>query len=124
MTILDRKDIKNAILTDARFRESFSELKEDIDKVLAKPECSCNIPIYDKFFKYKDKLSMYFTNKEIKAPHEIVKEEQNKWTVINCKVEELEEILNKTQKFGRKYLTVARWEDHATVIVNDMGIVF
>lgn len=124
MKKLTRQEIKAAILTDSRFRELFSDFKDDMDAVLSNPDCACHIPIYDKFFKHKDRLLMYFSNREIKHPAEEANEEQNYWTVINCKVDELEEILNKTHRFGRKYITVARWEEYATVIVNDMGIVF
>jgi hypothetical protein len=122
---LTRLEIKHAIISDSRFRELFPELKEDVAKVLQNPSCGCNVPIYDKFFKYKDRLAQYFSEREIKAPHEEAAEaSQNHWNVINCKVDELEDFLNKLHKVGRLQLAVARYEDQITVIVNDIGIVF
>lgn len=122
---LTRLEIKQAILTDGRFRELFPELSDDIRKILNNPGCACNAPMLDKFFKYKDRLLEYFSNRDIKSPQEQVQEDnQNHWTVINCKVEELESVLNKLHKFGRKQIAVARYENDLTVIVNDMGIMF
>ncbi len=122
---LSRLEIKNAILNDARFRKLFPELKDEINKVIHDPGCACNVPIYDKFFKYKKRLSEYFSNRSIKTPEEEKKElEQNHWSVFNCKADELESVLNKMHKIGRKQIAVARYEDELTVIVNDLGVIF
>lgn len=122
---LSRLDIKHAILTDGRFRELFPEIKEDIAKVINNPSCACNIPIYDQFFKFKDRLAKYFSNKEIQSPQEEVQElNQNHWNVINCKVEELENVLNQMHKIGRVQIAIARYEDQVTIVVNDPGIIF
>lgn len=122
---LSRLDIKQAILTDSRFRELFPELKSDIQKVLNNPSCACNAPIYDNFFKYKDRLTDYFKGKEIKSFKEQATEDsQNHWNVINCKIDELEAVLNKLHKFGRIQIAAARYQDEVTVIVNDLGIMF
>lgn len=120
---LSRLEIKQAILTDSRFRDLFPELKEDISKVISNPSCACNVPIYDKFFKHKDRLAKYFSEREIKDPKQEAEENnQNHWSVINCKVDELEEVLNKMHKLGRVQIAVARFQDEVTVIVNDPGI--
>jgi hypothetical protein len=122
---LTRLDIKHAILTDGRFRDLFPELKEDIAKVLNNPSCACNIPIYEEFFRFKDRLGKYFSSKEIKSPKEEVEEDnQNHWSVINCHVDELEGVLNKMHKVGRQQIAVARYEDEITLVVNDLGIMF
>jgi hypothetical protein len=122
---LTRLNVKHAILTDSRFRDLFPELREEIVKVLSNPSCGCNVPIYDQFFKYKDRLAKYFSGHEIKSPQEeAVEDNQNHWNVINCKVDELEEVLNKLHKVGRVQIAVARYQDELTVVVNDTGIVF
>jgi hypothetical protein len=122
---LSRLDVKQAILTDARFRDLFPELKKEIAEVLNNPSCACNIPIYDIFFKYKGRLAKYFSSHEIKSPQEeVIDDNKNHWNVINCKVEELEEVLNKLHKVGRVQIAVARYQDELTVVVNDPGILF
>ena len=122
---LSRLEIKNAVLNDKRFRDLFPELQEDIAKVIGNPSCACNVPIYDKFFKHKDRLVKYFSNREIKNPVEEVKEtNQNHWSVYNCNVEEIEEVLNKMHKHGRHQIAIARYEDEVTIIVNSLGIMF
>lgn len=118
-------EIKNSILHDARFRVLFPELEKEFQDVLKNPSCGCNLPIYRKVLEYKDRLSKYFPNREIVTP----KEEAdalgpNQWSVINCKAEELEGVLNGLHKFGRKQIAVSRWEDQVTVVVNDIGVVF
>jgi len=124
-TRLSRLEIKHAILTDGRFRKLFPELNEDILKVLNDPSCGCNVPVYDKFFKYKNRLAKYFSKRDIKSPEEEVQEmNQNNWNVINCKADELEEVLNKLHKVGRPQLAVARYEDKITVIINEPGVIF
>ena len=122
---LTRLEIKHAILTDGRFRDLFPELKEDIAKVLHNPSCACNVPIYDEFFRFKKRLAKYFSSRAIKSPQEEVTEDnQNHWSVVNCKADELEDVLNKMHKLGRVQLAVARYEDEITLIVNDPGIMF
>jgi hypothetical protein len=122
---LSRLDVKHAILTDKRFRELFPELQEDIAKVLHNPSCACNIPIYDQFFKYKDRLAKYFTDKEIKSPQEEAEEENiNHWNVVNCKADELEEVLNGLHKIGRIQLAIARYQDEITLVTNSAGYIF
>ena len=119
---LTRLEIKQAILTDGRFRDLFPELKSDIHKVLNDPSCGCNVPIYNKFFQFKDRLREYFSDREIKTPEEMSKKEtQNHWKVINCNADELEAILNTLHKHGQAQIAVARYEDKITVIVNEPG---
>jgi len=120
---LSRLEIKQAILTDARFRNLFPELKNDMAEVLNNPSCGCNVPYYDKFFKFKDRLAKYFSGREIKSPEEEVQElNQNHWNVINCSVDKLEEVLNKLHKVGHPQVAVARYEDQVTVIVKESGV--
>lgn len=122
---LTRLEVKHAILSDGRFRELFPELKDEIAKVISNPSCACNVPHYDKFFYYKDRLAKYFSGREVVSPKEEVEEaNQNHWTVTNCSINELEDMLNKMHKLGRVQVAVARYQDQVTVVVNDMGIMF
>lgn len=114
-------DVKQAIY-DERFQRLFPELKEDIDKIIKDPTCSCNRSMYLKFFAYPDRLEKFFPNRIINSiEEEEVKSSQNHWLVINCKVTELEEKLRKLPP-GNKQIAVARYEDQITVIVNNIGV--
>jgi hypothetical protein len=111
-------DVKQAIF-DERFQKLFPELKEDIDRVIKDPTCSCNRSIYLKFFQYKDRLEKFFPNRYIEPVEESIAE--NHWTVINCHVTELEGKLRKLPP-GHKQLAVARYEDQITIVVNHLDV--
>lgn len=118
-------DIKEA-LKDPRFRDSLPhELKEDIVKYLNNPGCACNVPFYRKLLKsYRGHLSNYFPNSVITDEAEEVAElAKNNWSVINCKASELLSRLRNLPP-GRKQITVARWQDEITVIINELDIVY
>lgn len=118
-------EIKNSILHDARFRALFPEMEQEFQEVIKNPSCGCNMPVYRKVLEFKDRLVKYFPNREIVTPKEEVEAlGPNQWSVINCKANELESVLNNLHKFGRKQIAVARWEDQITVVVNDLGVVF
>ena len=98
---------------------------EDFNKVLNNPGCACNVPFYRKVFQYKDRLKEYFPNRSIKTPEEEAEElSQNYWSVTNCHVDELEKVLNKMHRIGRKQVAITRYEDQITLVVNDIGVVF
>jgi predicted nuclease of restriction endonuclease-like (RecB) superfamily len=114
-------DVKQAIY-DERFQKLFPELKEDIDKIIKDPTCSCNRSMYLKFFAYKDRLEKFFPNRIIDSvEEEVVKLSQNHWLVINCKINELEDKLRQLPP-GNKQIAVARYEDQVTVVVNNLGV--
>jgi len=118
-------DVKQA-LRDSRFRESLPEsCKEDVQKYLNNPGCACNIPIYQRLLKEaKQQLQQYFPNRKIAdLDAEFEKLSKNNWSVINCKVDELEAKLKKLPP-GRKQLAVTRYEDQVTVIVNELDMVY
>ena len=125
MKRLTRNDVKKALFGHSQFRDLFPELKDEIIKAMGNPSCPCNVPLFDQILmKYKDRLKEYFGDVEIKSPQEEAAEtSQNHWKVINCKAEELEEILNKLHKIGRVQLAVARYEDEVTLIVNEIGYI-
>jgi hypothetical protein len=67
-------------------------------------------------------LKEYYPDKEIINPDtELPPLQENSWTVINCTVHEIEGHLKKTGP-GRKQIFVARYEEQATVIINDLDV--
>lgn len=125
MAKINLLDIKNA-LKDPNFRETLPpSLKPEIEKILANPNCSCNMKTYQKIMQEApDAVRAFFPQKEYEAPVEEVKQlMQNNWTVLNCSIGELEGRL-KTLAPGRKQLSMSRWEDQVTVIINDLDVVF
>jgi len=120
-------EIKKALLTDGRFRESLSPaLKEEVTKFLANPGCpSCSVPLIRRILsECPDQLRQYFAGREIADPtEEIQKLAKNNWSVINCHVDELEDKLKKLAP-GRKQIAVARYDDQVTVVVNELDLIY
>ena len=125
MTLLD---VKTA-MRDQRFRDSLpEEFKEDVDLYLKNPSCACNHKIYVKVAtKAKKQLREYFPQKETenleKELQTLEKLPENTWSVINCHVNELQKELKRLPP-GRKQLSVSRYEDQVTVVVNELDVVF
>ena len=128
-------DVKTA-LKDESFRTTLPEsLNEDVQKFLGNPNCSCNLKIYQKLMaEAKDQLAKYFPDKFVPnadqiAPNsplaqpDVRKLAQNRFSVINCTVFDLEERMQKLPP-GRKQITITRWEDQVTVLVNELELVF
>jgi hypothetical protein len=119
------QDVKKA-LKDSRFRLNLpKEMEPDINEFLNNPGCACHAPLYRKIIKdCRDQLSRYFPGMKVPEHDEDIKRlAENHWTVINCRVDELESKLANLGP-GRKQLDVARWEDQVTVVVNELDIVF
>lgn len=118
-------DVKTA-LKDPRFRDSLPiELQEDIVSYLHNPGCACNVPFYRKLIKkYSKYLHKYYPGGVVmNEEQEVNKLAENNWTVINCKIFELENRLKQLAP-GRKQLAVSRYEDDVTVIVNEIDILW
>ncbi len=119
------QEVKTA-LNDIAFRRSLpSELAEDIQKYLQNPGCPCNMPVYKRILKLCAKqLREYFPGRDVVNPdEELAKLAENHFTVINCHVDELENIL-KSLPPGRKQIAPARYEDKITVIINELDLIF
>lgn len=109
------------LLKESRFRKEFFEYKKEIDQWINNPDCECNVPLYNAILSQKDKLESYYDDEVIiiDPPIEDFENTQiNNWQVINCHVDELEEILRNLPN-GPKQIAVARYEDQITVVVND-----
>jgi len=116
-------DIKQA-MRDSRFRDSLpqefqEEFREDVQKYLKNPSCKCNTPIYLKVIKEcKKQVQEYYPNKEIVIPEDEI-EQANHWTVINCSINELEKKLKQLNPI-QKQISMARYQDQITVLINEM----
>ena len=118
-------EVKQA-LRDGRFRDSLPlDMREDIAKYLQNPGCACNVPLYRRILKEAGKqLIEYYPGREpMDEAEEIAQLAENHWQVINCSITELESRLAKLPP-GRKQITVARYQDQVTVIVNELELLF
>lgn len=118
-------DIKQA-LKDARFRSALpTELNDEVQKYLSNPGCACNMPLYRKILeRCGDLLRSYFPGRQPADLKEEAKRlAENKFSVINCHVDELESELRRLPS-GRKQIAVARHADQVTVIVNELDIIY
>ncbi len=118
-------EVKQA-LRDSRFRDSLpQEFKDDVQKFLHNPGCSCNLPIYRRILREaKDQLMAYYPGRELlNVEEEISNLAKNNFSVINCSKDELEEKLRRLGP-GRKQIAVARYEDQVTVIVNELDLIY
>ncbi len=120
MSKISIQEVKEA-LRDSKFRLSLPpELKEDVRKYEQNPNCPCNIDVYRNIIKLGAKqLREYYPGNEVITEAELSPVRQNNFVVINCGVEEIEEKL-KPFKFGDWQIAIARWEDKATLIINDV----
>src|SRR4051812_39995881 len=117
-------DVKQAVLSDQRFRDLFPELKDDINAILRNPGCACNRAHLEKFFQYQDRLAQYFPTRLVETiPEQIAKAKHWSCTVINCRIDELEGLLKKLPN-TRKQVAVTRYQDQVTVILNELDEVW
>jgi hypothetical protein len=113
-------EVKQAFLSDIRFRELFPELKAEMDEALRNPTCACNRKLYDKFFEFSDRLRQYFPNRQIESTQEHVDTlAKNNWFVINCTINELESRLKRLPP-GRKQIALSRYQDQITAVINEL----
>lgn len=118
-------DIKTA-LKDLRFRLTLPKgMSAEVDEFINNPGCACHAGLYRKIFKdCREQLARYYPEKAIPDQEEEIKKlADNRWTVINCHVDELKDRLARLGP-GRKQLDVARWKDQVTVVVNELDIIF
>lgn len=118
-------DIKTA-MKDEKFRSDLPEsLAPEVQKFINNPSCSCNVPLYKKILKEaKEQVLNYFPNKEVMSQEEEIERlAKNNWYVINCSIGDLEKEMKKLPA-GRKQVTMSRYEDQVTVIVNELDNLF
>ena len=111
--------IKKA-LRSHQFRDSYPELKKEIDAYIQNPDCKCNAPLYNAILADIDRLKQWFGEDTIVVDPPLPEEpdQLNKWQTINCHIDELEKHLQELPH-GPKQIAIARFEDQVTVIVND-----
>ncbi len=111
--------IKKA-LQDSEFRNLFPHLEEEIDQWIENPGCKCNTPLYNTILSDITQLRTYFGAEMVVVdqPLSEIDEQVNQWSVINCTIDELQERLAELPP-GPKQISLARFEDQITCIVND-----
>lgn len=119
-------DIKTA-MRDVKFRLSLPpELKDDIAKYEKNPGCACNLSVYKNIIRLATPQIQEYFGKDSEIENiepNLEKLAENNWTVINCHVNELENKLKALPK-GRKQISIARYEDLVTVIVNELNYIY
>lgn len=112
------KEIKEA-LKNRSFKDSLPpELKKDVIKYEKNPGCPCNMPLYKKIVHTcTAQLLAFYPGSTIDV--EKVELQENNWTVINCSANELETKLKELPP-GKKQISMARYLDQITVIVNEL----
>ena len=118
-------DVKNA-LADENFRKGLpASLQDDVNKYLQNPNCSCNLKIYQKLMsEARPQLQSFYPTKNLtETPVDAKKPvNQNRFSVINCSIGELEGRMQKLPP-GRKQITMSRYEDQVTVLINELEFV-
>lgn len=139
-------DIKTALKDPAFIAKLPESLGPDLEKIKANPSCGCNAKLYEKILQEAGSIvAEYFPEKttpteeelnqqraeqaamaaqaeEARKAHEAQQQAQmlNNWSVLNCGINELEARL-KSLPQGRKQITLSRYEDQVTVVVNNLG---
>lgn len=118
-------DIKTA-MKDETFRSKLPEsLNPEVQKFINNPSCSCNVPLYKKIIKEaKDQVLEYFPGKTVMSQEEEAEQlAKNNWRVISCSIGDLEKEMKKLPA-GRKQISMSRFEDQVTVIINELDHIF
>jgi len=126
MSKVNLLEIKQALLNDGRFRDSFPDLKEEILKFVQNPGCpSCSLPLIRKIInQYPQVVQEYFSGREVvNEAEEVKKLMENHWSVISCHVDELEQKL-RSLSTGRKQIAIARFEEQVTIVINELDLVY
>ena len=121
-------DVRQALLADDRFQNLFPEMKAEIDKFLKDPRrCgSCVVPLAKEILNhFPDRVEKYFPGRLVIRPEDESKKlAEHNYTIINCHINELEEKLRRLPAGGKRYLSLARFEDQVTVIVDEIAFNF
>jgi hypothetical protein len=118
-------DIKTA-MKDETFRSKLPEsLNPEVQKFINNPSCSCNVPLYKKIIKEaKDQVLEYFPGKTVMSQEEEAEQlAKNNWRVVSCSIGDLEKEMKKLPA-GRKQISMSRFEDQVTVIINELDHIF
>lgn len=114
-------DIKQA-LWDDRFCKLFPEYELQIDKFKKDPGCTCNSALLRSILKNKDKLKIYFPNREVitqEEEQEEIQKSPNSFKVINCNIFNLGDNIKQFPK-GKRLVCASRFKDKITIVLNDV----
>jgi hypothetical protein len=113
-------------MKDETFRSKLPEsLNPEVQKFINNPSCSCNVPLYKKIIKEaKDQVLEYFPGKTVMSQEEEAEQlAKNNWRVVSCSIGDLEKEMKKLPA-GRKQISMSRFEDQVTVIINELDHIF
>ena len=131
-------DIKNAMKDDAFVSKLPESLSVDVARVRSNINCGCNMKFFERLIaEAPDVLQQYFPDKNIvkieqqvppqPQPENTVQQQSepprivNNWSVISCNIMELEARLQEFRE-GRKQVTLSRYEDQVTVVINSLDL--
>ena len=116
-------DVRQAI-HDQRFRELFPELKQEFATTEGKKCGACFVQLAERILnEYADRLKTYFPGREVVSlAKEAAALAKNHWRVINCTVHDLEKRLRELPP-GRKQISLARYQDQITMVINDLEFI-
>ena len=96
-------------------------MKTEMTKYLQNPTCNCSLDFLVSLLKNcRPQLAEYFPDKDIATAEEVSRQAWEP-TVINCSVDDLEARL-KALPPGRKQVSVARYMDQVTVVINELDL--
>lgn len=101
-----RQEIVERLLSDAGFRRLFSGMEADLARLAADPGCSCNAAIIDEVDR---RLAGRTNDGSI----------NNEWRVIDCDISELETLLRKHHRSGRRNFAIARDGNRVVCVLNE-----
>jgi len=117
--VITAEDLKRAS-KKGDFRKLFPELRGQFDAYIQKPGCGhCAAQLINGLMEYPDRLQAYFgeVDLDVTAPESFDPVGATNFNVINCSVHELEDRLNALPAAAYQ-ITVARYEDQVTAIIN------
>ncbi len=101
-----RKQIIDRILYDPGFRSLFTGMEDELARLAADPGCPCNSKIIDRV---DHRLAGLANEGSI----------NNEWRVIDCHISELEGLLAKHHRHGRRNFAIARDGDMVVCVLNE-----
>ena len=105
---------------NSSFRTLFPELEANFSKFMRNPGCSCRFSLFSSLAKGADRMHSYFgEGVELSPELEAMRSAKREWTVVNCGVDELEDLLNGLKPGSGKEFAVARHMNNVTVVIRE-----
>jgi len=117
--VITTEDLKRAS-KKGDFRNLFPELRAQFDGYIQKPGCGhCASQLISGLMEFQDRLLQYFgeVTFDVMTPESFDPVGAMNFSVINCSIHQLEDKLNALPT-GAYQITVARYEEQVTAIIN------